>query len=1056
MQLEKLLLSMLAISFSVSYAGVLYVEIPEEMPPTAVTNPTAADRGQLLSISREALSELDNRYAERVIIFTKNGERIIGGGNDTDGGPKFGHMLFQRGIGDWEDKTWDDALWHLNQAGGGAYDIARNDVFGPPFTHTENEYRTVTVDLDSTWPADFTYYADLETIVLRYWRVGPNQNEVRADTDRAIFTKAMLYAFRHEWPATYDHFGGATINAAWVEIQNRIAAAGDETHFNDLDHYEKLPEEVYYQRPYYVYYDDFNSYEFSTRLGWFDSPYSTVNAGIRDIRYGAAGYCWWKLLAKHDDFIKNFNGELAKTWNVTWPEKPTFQHLYLCAENAWGGGQIENETFHDWFVGQPILNVTSWAENVCAVGCYKNKAKIFNYRRDNFWSGGQWQETEEPNNCDNPGCFVRVTKTRWNGLSVSHDFANLDDGFAEWSMPMVDDEGRLAVGAEHYVNNEPFIGSTTFAIDSTTAYETDEIFGIVADAVDGEGTVHVSKNGVVLGEYPVEKYVYKIPNQGGDIGAGAGEYSIWYEPGGLKGQNNPNIAVIQKDGGCYFDARNYLQDLDPAADLNGNGIPDDDEQALAEKFVPEIVMHAGNEMIPTNVGIYVDPGRGPLEELIVDQAGRLIARNTWWPTPEHTMQDIFAETKPWPAGLQPDGFIHTWFLVFGPDADEITVQYWHDNYSYIIGQGLYTGATVYYNIFKEAGHAVIQYWFFYPFNDWGDDHEGDWEHINVKLNSADLARSGVDEVLYYFHRQFKTLDGADVDYAPGTETHAQVFVGGQFPPSPVGRGDCSGGSYWRSGIINDVWGLVDEHITEGTRVRWSWFTNPDHHLERLVRNDKGNNLWWSEFPSHWGRMGAMLAEDWSEGVRMDAPPSPLNHECFEVYRHPDYTEYYLGLLAELNPNPSATPPGPVSVAALPPTVSPLNNASARAGGAVSPFDSVSTSPFPGISAQDPSAVTPPLAGGELPSGLRPPAALSCSPNPVKAAATIRFSLEKEAYVKVAVYDLAGRRVATLAEGNFPPGEHSISWSPGGLMPGVYIYQLRAGDKAVTRRVVVAP
>jgi len=36
MQLEKLLLSMLAISFSVSYAGVLYVEIPQEMAASAV------------------------------------------------------------------------------------------------------------------------------------------------------------------------------------------------------------------------------------------------------------------------------------------------------------------------------------------------------------------------------------------------------------------------------------------------------------------------------------------------------------------------------------------------------------------------------------------------------------------------------------------------------------------------------------------------------------------------------------------------------------------------------------------------------------------------------------------------------------------------------------------------------------------------------------------------------------------------------------------------------------------------------------------------------------
>jgi hypothetical protein len=46
----------------------------------------------------------------------------------------------------------------------------------------------------------------------------------------------MLHAFRWQWPATWDHFDGGTIYAAWVDIQNIVADLGDELYFNDLYH----------------------------------------------------------------------------------------------------------------------------------------------------------------------------------------------------------------------------------------------------------------------------------------------------------------------------------------------------------------------------------------------------------------------------------------------------------------------------------------------------------------------------------------------------------------------------------------------------------------------------------------------------------------------------------------------------------------------------------------------------------------------------------------------------------------------------------------------------
>ena len=37
---------------------------------------------------------------------------------------------------------------------------------------------------------------------------------------------------------------------------------------------------------------------------------------------------------------------------------------------------------------------------------------------------------------------------------------------------------------------------------------------------------------------------------------------------------------------------------------------------------------------------------------------------------------------------------------------------------------------------RARGELVIQYWFFYPFNEWLNHHEGDWEHVNVVVSGS--------------------------------------------------------------------------------------------------------------------------------------------------------------------------------------------------------------------------------------------------------------------------------------------------------------------------------
>lgn len=77
------------------------------------------------------------------------------------------------------------------------------------------------------------------------------------------------------------------------------------------------------------------------------------------------------------------------------------------------------------------------------------------------------------------------------------------------------------------------------------------------------------------------------------------------------------------------------------------------------------------------------------------------------------------------------------------------------------------------------------------------------------------------------------------------------------------------------------------------------------------------------------------------------------------------------------------------------------------------------------------------------------------PNPVKTATKIRFSCRVSAKVKVAVYDLAGRRVATLADKIYQPGVYEVEWRPQNVAPGVYLYTLEAVNERFVRAMVVA-
>jgi hypothetical protein len=71
------------------------------------------------------------------------------------------------------------------------------------------------------------------------------------------------------------------------------------------------------------------------------------------------------------------------------------------------------------------------------------------------------------------------------------------------------------------------------------------------------------------------------------------------------------------------------------------------------------------------------------------------------------------------------------------------------------------------------------------------------------------------------------------------------------------------------------------------------------------------------------------------------------------------------------------------------------------------------------------------------------------PNPFRAATQIAFSLARAERVVLSVYNVAGRRVAVLVDGELPGGRHLVEWMPGRQALGAYFFRLQTGGHEYT-------
>jgi hypothetical protein len=76
------------------------------------------------------------------------------------------------------------------------------------------------------------------------------------------------------------------------------------------------------------------------------------------------------------------------------------------------------------------------------------------------------------------------------------------------------------------------------------------------------------------------------------------------------------------------------------------------------------------------------------------------------------------------------------------------------------------------------------------------------------------------------------------------------------------------------------------------------------------------------------------------------------------------------------------------------------------------------------------------------------------PNPFNPATQIDFDIPSHTRVKLTVYDITGREVSRIVDGELSPGSYSVGFDAGALSSGLYLYRLEAGDYVETNRMML--
>jgi hypothetical protein len=185
-------------------------------------------------------------------------------------------------------------------------------------------------------------------------------------------------------------------------------------------------------------------------------------------------------------------------------------------------------------------------------------------------------------------------------------------------------------------------------------------------------------------------------------------------------------------------------------------------QQLADKYAPVVELKTQSESCSADGEPYrpvpVDVVLGRSDVRLVDKNGGLLKTAP-------TAADLFR--RPGDTYLDFPG---------SPLDAGCTYERWFDE----IAKG--APSTAYAHVVTEArkpGRIALQYWFYYPFNDWNNKHESDWEMIQLVFDAStasDALSRQPEEIGYSQHQGAERADWA-ADKLERQGSHPVVFPG---------------------------------------------------------------------------------------------------------------------------------------------------------------------------------------------------------------------------------------------------------------------------------------
>lgn len=76
------------------------------------------------------------------------------------------------------------------------------------------------------------------------------------------------------------------------------------------------------------------------------------------------------------------------------------------------------------------------------------------------------------------------------------------------------------------------------------------------------------------------------------------------------------------------------------------------------------------------------------------------------------------------------------------------------------------------------------------------------------------------------------------------------------------------------------------------------------------------------------------------------------------------------------------------------------------------------------------------------------------PNPFNSSTIISFNLPGEDFVKLRIFNVAGKEIETLINSVIPAGFHQLRWEAGKIPSGVYFYTLETRYGVISRKVIL--